>query len=211
MCKTATIRIPTLLLVTLLTVFGTVSAVLPGAAQEGATEKSSESEAAPSDSPRVSLETNQGTLVLELFPEESPKTVENFLAYAESGFYDGTVFHRVIPGFMIQGGGFTTEFQKKDTRAPVENESDNGLSNTRGTVAMARTRDPHSATSQFFINVVDNPSLDHSGPGTGYTVLGEVVKGMEVADAISKVPTTNRGRMADVPREAVVIEKVSVE
>lgn len=198
-----------LFLVTLLAVLTVVPALAQDTGEETEVESTSEGETAPSK-PRVTLETNQGTIVLELFPEQSPKTVENFLAYAESGFYEGTIFHRVIPGFMIQGGGFTRDFQEKDTRAPVENESEGGPSNTRGTVAMARLPDPDSATSQFFINVVDNASLDYPSHG-GYTVFGEVVEGMEVADAISKVPTTNRGRMADVPREPVVIEKVTVE
>lgn len=205
MCKADRTPI-TLLLVTLLAVL----AALPGIAQEGAAE--STSEATPAGNPRVTrvvLETSKGTLVLKLFPDKAPKTVENFLAYVESGFYEGTIFHRVIPGFMIQAGAYTTDFQEKNTRAPVENESTNGVSNTRGTVAMARLPDPHSATSQFYINVVDNPSLDYPSYG-GYTVFGEVVKGMEVADAISKVPTTNRGSLSNVPREPVVIEKVTV-
>lgn len=169
---------------------------------------------AQAENPRVAIETNKGTIVLELFPEQSPKTVENFLGYVESGYFDGTVFHRVIPGFMVQGGGFTLDgdnnLNKKDTRAPVENESDNGLANERGTVAMARTRNPHSATAQFFINVVDNPSLNYSKQGWGYTVFGKVVSGMDVAEAISKVPTTREGPMSDVPVEPVVIRSVSV-
>lgn len=160
--------------------------------------------------PQVVMKTSKGTLVVELFPDKSPKTVENFLAYVEAGHYDGTIFHRVIPGFMVQGGGFTRDMQQKSTRAPVENESDNELSNERGTIAMARTGNPHSATSQFYINVVDNPSLDYSSRGWGYTVFGKVVEGMDVADAISKVSTTRKGRMGDVPQEPVVIEKVAV-
>jgi cyclophilin family peptidyl-prolyl cis-trans isomerase len=207
MRKSTTISTPLRALI-LLTVLTLVPAmVVPATAQEGTAKK----EAPASTNPRVTLETTLGTIVLELFPDKAPKTVENFLGYAESGFYEGTLFHRVIPGFMIQGGGFSGDFQQKETRAPVENESDNGLSNTRGTVAMARTSDPHSATSQFFINVVDNPSLNHSSRGWGYTVFGKVVKGMDVADAISKVPTTRRGPMSDVPREPVVIDKVTVE
>lgn len=201
---------PILLLLTLLAVLTVLPGTASAVAQEGTTESPAEGESAAADNPRVTLETNKGTLVLELFPDKAPKTVENFLAYVESGFYEGTVFHRVIPGFMIQAGAYTTDFQEKNTRAPVENESTNGVSNTRGTVAMARLPNPHSATSQFYVNVVDNPSLDYPNYG-GYTVFGEVVEGMEVADAISKVPTTNRGSLSDVPREPVVIEKVTVD
>lgn len=160
--------------------------------------------------PQVEIETNKGTLVLELFPEESPKTVANFLSYVKAGHYDGTIFHRVIPSFMIQGGGFTSEMQQKSTQDPVENESDNGLANDRGTIAMARTSNPHSATSQFYINVVDNSSLNYSSRGWGYTVFGKVVEGMDVADAIAKVPTGRQGPMEGVPREPVVIEKATV-
>jgi peptidyl-prolyl cis-trans isomerase A (cyclophilin A) len=201
MRKSATTPVPLLVLILL-----TLLTVVPATAQEGAAK----SEAPASANPRVTLETTLGTIVLELFPDKAPKTVENFLGYAESGFYEGTLFHRVIPGFMIQAGAYTTDFQEKDTRAPVENESRNGLSNTRGTVAMARFPDPDSATSQFYINVVDNPSLDYPSYG-GYTVFGKVVKGMDVADAISKVPTTRRGSLSDLPREPVVIDKVTVE
>jgi len=185
------------LLCTLLASLVLTSFVAPILAQDG--------------NPRVKMETSKGAIVLELFPDKSPKTVENFLAYVESGYFDGTVFHRVIPDFMIQGGGFTADLTQKDTRGPVENESNNGLTNDRGTVAMARTRNPHSATSQFFVNVVDNPSLNYSQRGWGYTVFGKVVEGMEVADAISKVPTTRKGSMSDVPAEPVVIQKVTVQ
>jgi peptidyl-prolyl cis-trans isomerase B (cyclophilin B) len=172
----------------------------PSAAEEGS-------------NPRVALETSKGKIVLELYPEKAPKTVENFLAYVESGHYDGTIFHRVIPNFMVQGGGFTADMKQKSTRAPIENEADNGLTNDRGTVAMARTSDPHSASAQFFINSKDNDFLNHTAKtasGWGYAVFGKVVEGMEVVDAISGVQTTRKGMMADVPAEPVVIEKASV-
>ena len=165
------------------------------------------------DAPRVALETSKGTIVLELHPDKAPGTVENFLAYVESGFYDGTVFHRVIPDFMVQGGGFAPDMTKKPTRAPVENEADNGLANDRGTVAMARTSNPHSATAQFFVNLVDNDYLNHTSKdarGWGYTVFATVVEGMEVADAIAAVPTTRKGGMQNVPVEPVLIVKATV-
>lgn len=163
--------------------------------------------------PRVLFETSKGNILLELYADDAPKTVENFLAYVESGYYDGTVFHRVIPRFMVQGGGFTADLKKKETRPPIANEADNGLKNERGTLSMARTNDPHSATSQFFINVVDNVSLDHtakSARGWGYAVFAQVLEGMEVADAIVAVPTTSHGMMKNVPREPVTIDKASV-
>lgn len=163
--------------------------------------------------PKVHIETNKGTLVLELYPDKAPETVENFLGYVREGFYDGTIFHRVIPGFMIQGGGFTPDMEQKPTRAPIPNEADNGLSNERGTIAMARTPDPHSATAQFFINVVDNDFLDFKSEtpqGWGYCVFGRVVEGMETADAIVAVPTGRRGMHQDVPLEPVVMEKVTI-
>ena len=165
--------------------------------------------------PRVHLTTNKGEIVLELYPEKAPKTVENFLRYAREGFYDGTIFHRVIDGFMIQGGGFTPEFRRKETHAPVENEAANGLSNTVGTIAMARTREPHSATAQFFINVADNTFLDYrsSTPsGWGYCVFGHVVEGMDVVNRIKGVRTGPGGPFPkDVPANPVIIKKVTVE
>ncbi len=163
--------------------------------------------------PQVVLETSKGAITIELYPGKAPKTVANFLAYVESGFFDGTVFHRVMPGFMIQGGGFTKDLQKKDTRAPIPNEADNGLRNDRGTLAMARTNDPHSATAQFFVNTVDNGSLNHvnTGGGWGYAVFGKVTAGMETVDAISAVRTTRRGGHGNVPVEPVVITKASVQ
>jgi len=164
--------------------------------------------------PRVQLETSEGIIVLELYPEQAPATVENFLGYVRDGFYEDTIFHRVIDGFMIQGGGFTGDYQRKATRDPVENEADNNLKNRRGTLAMARTSDPHSATAQFFINVVDNEFLDHTAPtpqGWGYTVFGEVVEGMDVVDRIRQLPTGPGGPFPrDVPRNPVTIENVSV-
>lgn len=168
---------------------------------------------APVAKPKVTFETTKGTFVLELDPAKAPKTVANFLAYAESGFYEGTIFHRVIPKFMVQGGGFTADMAQKPTQAKVENEADNGLRNLRGTVAMARTNDPHSATAQFFVNVVDNRPLDHTAKnaaGWGYTVFGQVISGMEVVDAIVAVPRGNRGPFQDVPKEAITITKVTV-
>ncbi|MEQ5803785.1 peptidylprolyl isomerase [Halomonas sp. H10-9-1] len=164
--------------------------------------------------PDVVLHTSEGAIGIELYEEQAPRSVENFLAYAESGHYDGTLFHRVIDDFMIQGGGFDTEFDQKPTREPIENEADNDLKNRRGTLAMARTGAPHSATAQFFINVADNGFLDHvskqSGQTWGYAVFGQVVEGMEVVDAIKRVPTGNRGPMQNVPDSPVVIERVEV-
>ena len=161
--------------------------------------------------PHVTLDTSKGKIVIELYPDKAPKTVDNFLHYVKSGFYDGTVFHRVIAGFMIQGGGMDAAGNQKPTEAPVQNESSNGLANQRGTISMARTADPHSATAQFFINVVDNKSLDYkegAGPrGWGYTVFGKVVQGMDVADAIAAVKTT---KPADQPVEPVVLRKATV-
>ena len=157
--------------------------------------------------PQVAIDTNMGRIVVELEPENAPVTVENFLAYVDAGFYDGTVFHRVIPNFMIQGGGFDEDLAKKPTEPPIENEAKNGLKNERGTIAMARTNDPHSATAQFFINHVDNTSLDHpSFDGWGYAVFGRVIEGMDVVDSIARVATGVDRGMKDVPRDAVVIE-----
>ncbi len=161
----------------------------------------------------VKFTTNHGVFTLELFAEKAPKTVENFLNYVQNGFYDGTIFHRVIDGFMIQGGGFTPEMAQKKTNAPIENEAANGVENKRGTIAMARTNDPHSATAQFFINVIDNDFLNFkapSGSGWGYCVFGEVKDGMDVIDSIKSVPTGNHGFHQNVPANAVVIEKVEI-
>lgn len=161
--------------------------------------------------PRVALETSQGTIVLELNPEKAPITVANFLQYVEAGWYEGTIFHRVIDGFMVQGGGFDTKMQQKITRGQIENESKNGLSNKRGTISMARLPDPHTATAQFFINSVDNDGLDASGGDFGYAVFGKVVEGLDVIDAISKVATGTKAGMRDVPEETILIQKVSVQ
>ncbi|MFO1371009.1 MAG: peptidylprolyl isomerase [Candidatus Competibacteraceae bacterium] len=164
----------------------------------------------------VRLETSLGDITVELADDKAPKTVENFLTYAREGFYNGTIFHRVIDGFMIQGGGFSADFQEKPTHAPIANEANNGLKNLRGTIAMARTSDPQSATAQFFINVKDNPPLDHQAPtsqGWGYAVFGKVTGGMEVVDKIRQVPTGNGGpnnRFQNVPVTPVVIKSVTV-
>ena len=166
------------------------------------------------DNPKVSMETNKGTVLIELYPDKAPKTVENFLRYVNAGKYDGTIFHRVIKDFMNQGGGYTPDFKKVETFAPIQNEADNGLKNKRGTIAMARTGDPHSATNQFFINTVDNAFLDHSGKtmrGWGYCVFGTVVDGMDVMDRIARVKTGAGGPLnQDVPQEEILIQKVSV-
>ncbi|MFX1762287.1 peptidylprolyl isomerase [Paraburkholderia sp. A1RI-2L] len=161
----------------------------------------------------VELHTNHGVIKLELNAEKAPKTVANFLNYVRSGHYDGTVFHRVIDGFMIQGGGFDASMQQKPTQAPIENEANNGLKNERGSIAMARTNDPHSASAQFFINVADNDFLNHSSPtpqGWGYAVFGKVVDGLDVVEKIKKVKTGSKGFHQDVPLENVVIEKAVV-
>lgn len=163
--------------------------------------------------PQVKLETSMGNIVIELNQDKAPQTVDNFLQYVKAGFYDGTIFHRVIENFMIQGGGFDENFAQKETRGPIENEADNGLSNQRGTIAMARTNDPHSATAQFFINTVDNQFLDFRGntpSGWGYAVFGEVIEGMDVVDKIRQVETTMRGPHQDVPVDNVVINKASI-
>ncbi|NLC21251.1 MAG: peptidyl-prolyl cis-trans isomerase [Halomonadaceae bacterium] len=162
----------------------------------------------------IILETNYGDISISLNHEQAPKSAANFEQYVRNGHYDGTLFHRVIPGFMIQGGGFDQDFNQKPTLEPVENEADNGLKNLTGTLAMARTQDPHSATAQFFINVADNDFLNHSGKniqGWGYCVFGEVVAGMEVVERITAVETTRRGMHADVPAEDVVITRAYIK
>lgn len=166
-----------------------------------------------SANPKVAFDTSKGRIVIELYPDKAPKTVANFLQYVKSGHYNGTVFHRVIPGFMIQGGGFTADMTQKPTKANVQNEADNGLTNDRGTVAMARTSDPHSASAQFFINVKDNAFLNHKGKnpqGWGYAVFGKVVEGMDVADAITQVRTGQKGPHGDVPVEPIVVKTATV-
>ena len=160
--------------------------------------------------PQVRLETSSGAIVLALDAAKAPATVENFLAHVDAGHYDNTLFHRVIPGFMIQGGGFDPDFRQKETREPIKNEADNGLKNLRGTIAMARTNDPHSATAQFFINSVDNDFLNHTAPdprGWGYAVFGRVTEGLEVVDAISQAPTGAKNGHQDVPLEPIVLLK----
>lgn len=159
--------------------------------------------------PRVLLSTTHGDITIELFEDAAPETVANFLAYVDEGFYEGTVFHRVIPGFMVQGGGLDSSLRDKpNKKAPVQNEACADAKNSRGSLAMARTADPHSATSQFFVNVADNPHLNHSAKtphGYGYCVFGQVVDGMDVVEAIEKLPTGNRGPHSDVPKETVEI------
>ena len=172
---------------------------------------------AHAENPVVEIKTSAGTITAELYADKTPKTVANFLEYAKSGQYDGTIFHRVIDGFMIQGGGFDKNMREKPTRAPIDNEAGEGaragLKNTAGTLAMARTSSPHSATAQFFVNVVDNPFLDFREPtpqGYGYAVFGRVIKGLDVAQRIAKVSTTTVGPFENVPRAAVIIESVKL-
>jgi cyclophilin family peptidyl-prolyl cis-trans isomerase len=169
------------------------------------------SPAAAADNPKVILDTTKGQILIELYPDKAPETVKNFLAYVDTGHFNGTIFHRVIPNFMIQGGGFTSDMQQKPTRPPIKIESDNGVKNQRGTIAMARTQDPNSATAQFFINSVDNTFLDFTAKtdkGWGYTVFGKVVQGMEVVDEISKAKTGSKGMHRDVPLETVAMTSV---
>ena len=161
----------------------------------------------------ITLHTTLGDITLELDAEKAPTTVENFLSYAKDGFFDGTIFHRVIDNFMIQGGGMTEDMSQKKTKAPIKNEADNGLKNAKGTIAMARTNDPHSATAQFFINVNDNEFLNHKSPspqGWGYAVFGKVVSGMDVVEKIKSVKTGRRGYHDDVPVEAITIQNVTI-
>lgn len=169
---------------------------------------------AQESAPRVEMQTSMGTIVLELDPDKAPRTVENFLRYVEEGYYENTIFHRVIDDFMIQGGGFTPDYELKQTRAPIVNEAYNGLANKPGTIAMARTAEPHSATSQFFINVADNDFLNHRGKSPrewGYAVFGKVIKGMDVVNRIKAVPTGSGGPFAgDVPQTPIIIQKVTL-
>ena len=181
--------------------------------QPNSTSNTNNQETIMSNMPVVELETSMGNITIELNQEKAPKTVENFLTYVKSGQYEGTIFHRIIDGFMIQGGGMDAEMNEKKTNAPVENEADNGLKNDQGTVAMARTQDPHSATSQFFINVKDNEFLNHTGKnaqGWGYTVFGKVTSGMDVIEKMRGVPTGRFGMHADVPKEPVVINSATI-
>ena len=187
---------------------GTLMAISTQAAVGAATDPTGDNH------PRILMETSMGNIVLELDRAKAPKSVENFVQYVQDGFYNGTIFHRVIKDFMAQGGGFTPNFAQKPTRATVTNEADNGLKNVRGSIAMARTNDPHSATAQFFINTVDNDFLNFSAPtarGWGYTVFGKVVEGMDVIDKIRTTPTGSGGPFpADVPATTVLIKKVSM-
>jgi len=177
-------------------------------------ENEPETETVNQEYPQLILHTNHGAITIELFEDKAPKSAANFTQYAKDGHYDGTLFHRVIPNFMVQGGGFDTDFNQKPTRDPIDNEADNGLANDRGTLAMARTNDPHSATSQFFINVTDNDFLNHrakhSGQTWGYAVFGQVVDGMDVVDTIRQLPTGRQGPHSDVPTEPVIIERVEI-
>ena len=168
---------------------------------------------APAANPRVALETNKGRIVIELYADKAPKSAKNFLDYVKAGHYNNTIFHRVIPGFMIQGGGFTPAMTEKPTKGPIQNEADNRVLNQRGTLAMARTGDPNSATAQFFINLANNGFLNFTGKtpsGWGYAVFGNVVEGMDVVDAIAQVPTATKGMYENVPTQPVVIQKVTV-
>lgn len=165
------------------------------------------------DATKIKMTTTKGDIILELYPDKAPLTVKNFVDYADAGFYNKTIFHRVINGFMIQGGGFTDAENRKKTMSPIKNEADNGLKNNRGTIAMARTQDPHSATAQFFINLKDNDFLNHTRKsinGWGYVVFGKVIDGMDVVDKIARVKTTKKGRQQNLPVETVYIENVMV-
>ena len=205
----------------LLVAFVTFFMLLTGCnAQEPAkTEKETESKTEMktgekmSANPIIKMETSKGTMTIELDAEKAPLSAANFVSYVEDGFYDGLIFHRVIPGFMVQGGGMNPDMSEKPNKAPIKNEANNGLKNLRGTLAMARTNDPHSATSQFFINLKDNGFLDHtseSPAGWGYAVFGKVTDGIEVIDEIEKVKTGNHGPHGDVPLEPVTIIKATV-
>lgn len=178
-----------------------------------ATAQAQHKETSTMSLPRVKLQTNKGDIVLELNPAKAPVTTENFLSYVKDGFYDGVIFHRVIKRFMIQGGGFEPGLKQKDTKAPIQNEANNGLANEKYTIAMARTSDPHSASAQFFINTNNNDFLNHTSPspqGWGYAVFGKVVEGQSVVDDIEGVRTGSRGFHQDVPVEDVIIEKATV-
>jgi cyclophilin family peptidyl-prolyl cis-trans isomerase len=184
-----------------------------GASEPGKQTVSTAPAAGQPANPRVLIETSKGNITVELFPAQAPQSSGNFLNYVNTGFYDGLVFHRVIPNFMIQAGGMTPDMEEKPKNAPIRNEADNGLKNLRGTLAMARTGEPHSASSQFFINVADNAFLNHRGKsfeGWGYAVFGQVIEGMDVVDAIVAVPRGDRGPHGDVPIEPVVMKRVTV-
>jgi peptidyl-prolyl cis-trans isomerase A (cyclophilin A) len=188
-----------------------LTAGLAGAADEKKPTEASTPAVTKGKAVVVLMETTMGNIKIELYPEKAPKTVENFLTYVKEGFFTDTIFHRVIPGFMIQGGGFNKNLDLKQGKPPIPLESQNGLKNARGAIAMARTGDPNSATSQFFINVKDNPNLDYPKPdGNGYAVFGKVLEGMDVADKIVAVPTTTKGQYSDVPIDPILIKSVKV-
>ena len=190
-----------------------ITSAIAALALGGISATSPSADADDTQRPQVTFETTHGSFVLELDPGAAPETVENFLTYVRDGFYEDTIFHRVIAGFMIQGGGFTSEFKQLQTRAPIRNEADRGGTNDRGSIAMARTSDPHSATAQFFINVVDNDFLNHRSPtaqGWGYTVFGRIVEGMDTVDKIAAVETGSREMFQDVPQDTVVIQKARI-
>jgi peptidyl-prolyl cis-trans isomerase A (cyclophilin A) len=186
-------------------ILAALAACSEGSAEESISQKPA-TETRGSDV--VEVVTSQGAFRVELDRGKAPVSVENFLAYVDAGFYDGTVFHRVIPGFMVQGGGFDKGMKQKATRPPIKNEADNGLKNARGTLAMARTSDPNSATAQFFVNLTANDFLDHGGRDFGYAVFGRVSDGMDVVDKIAAVPTGTRGMLQNVPLETVTIETI---
>jgi peptidyl-prolyl cis-trans isomerase A (cyclophilin A)/peptidyl-prolyl cis-trans isomerase B (cyclophilin B) len=192
------------------------AAAEPAAAEPAAAEpaKTEAPAVAPGTKPVVQFSTSMGDFKVELYPDKAPKTVANFLAYVKSGHYKGTIFHRVIPGFMVQGGGFDPAFNKKETRPPIQNEADNGLKNTIGTLAMARTPDPHSASAQFFVNVANNPFLDHKDKtmrGWGYCVFGKVIDGMDVVQKMAGVTTGEKGPFSkDAPQEDIVIKDATL-
>ena len=194
--------------------FGLVLAVVVGLSPVTGYSQDNQSNAKGAGMVKVTMETSKGVITLELDREKAPASVDNFVTYAKAGHYDGTIFHRVIPDFMVQGGGFDTDMKQKATNPPIKIEADNGVKNTRGTVAMARTNDPNSATSQFFIDLKDNDFLNHTSPtpqGWGYAVFGKVTDGMDVVESIEKVKTGNKHGHQDVPLMEVVISKVTVE
>jgi peptidyl-prolyl cis-trans isomerase A (cyclophilin A) len=175
-------------------------------AENLAAKKASPNSGIIGDTPMVVFSTTFGDFTIELYPERAPVTVENFLAYVDAGFYSGTIFHRIVPGFVIQGGGFNERMEQKPTRPPIKNEADNGLKNERSTISMARTQDVNSATSQYFINLQNNAVLDHGSRDFGYAVFGRVIEGMDTVDKIAAVPTSTRGRHQNVPLDPVVIQ-----
>lgn len=208
--KSAQLRLITEILIVILLVPAVFLA--SGCKQDGSKQGQADNvkSEAEGGNPVVIMSTSKGDIKIELFKDKAPITVENFLSYANDGFYDGTIFHRVIPNFMIQGGGFTPDFNQKPTKQPIKNEATNGLKNERGTLAMARTQVVDSATSQFFINLADNSFLDNGIRDYGYAVFGKVIDGMDVVDAIGAVETGHKGMYGDVPQEDVVIKSVKV-